>query len=698
MSFFVGIDIGGTFTDCVAVHNDGKVHYAKVPTTRPNFSEGFIEGLRQLAEKSSFQVQDFFGDIDRVSHGTTIGTNIIVEKKGAKTAFLTTKGHKDSISIMRGAGRINGIPQELLFHVQATDKPEPLVAYELVKEIDERIDCSGKIVVKINEEQVKEIIQDLVTNHQVDAIAINYLWSFLDPSHEQLTAKLINEIAPNVFVSISSEVSPHLGEYERSISTILNAYVGPDSTSYLALAEKELARLGCKKPIYIMQCNGGVAHSSDIRKAPIRTIGSGPVGGVVACLDIGQKLGYKNIIATDMGGTSFDVALIHNGEPIIKDSYVVDRFKTNLTNVEVESIACGGGSIARIDRFSNSIRVGPDSAGSVPGPICYGRGGQQPTVTDADVVLGFVSADSFLEGKMKLNEAAAREKIAELGQQLGLDPYETAAGILKINNMKAAALIRQQTIARGYDPRDFVIFSFGGAGPVHASEYAKELGISTVVIPLGNGASLLSAYGIASSDLMQIFDQEVSMFSPFSVEQVNSVFAELEQKAIENARNEGINPKDKVLSRSAMVRYRDQLFHKVSMPLNNGKITEQDLKQLMSDFEETYSSLYGEGAGNTSQGIEIFTLRCVSRQLFEMPEIQDQVTDSTNIEPRTTRSVFWTDRGFESTAIYNGIELKSNIKIQGPAIIEYPFTSVTVDKGQNIYLDKNQNLILEISK
>ena len=508
MGYYIGVDGGGTFTDCAAMDDAGRLYFAKAATTKDDFAVGMFDALSALAQDCGTDVPDLIASTERFSLGTTVGTNLLVERRGARTGLLATAGHGDSILIMRGTGRTAGLELDMLFHPQATQKPVPLVPRGLIREIDERIDCSGREIVPLDEAMVEAAARSLVEEAGVKAIAIAFLWSFKNPAHELRALEIIREVFPDVYVSCSHQIAPRMGEYERTVATVMNSYIAPASAAYFRRAADRLKDAGLRHPLLIMQVSGGVLPANKAVETPLTSLGSGPVGGIMGSLSLARQLGHSHIIATDMGGTSFEVGLIIDGEPLVGEEHIIDQYRYKLPQLETTSIACGGGSLARVDPHSRSVRVGPESAGASPGPVCYGRGGTEPTVTDADVVLGLLSADGFLGGRMPLDREAALAAMAALGERVGLSADETAAGILRINNARAAELIRQQTVVRGYDPRDFVVYAYGGAGPLHAFAYAKELGVKGVVVPLGNGASTLSAYGCSTSNLVLNVEKE----------------------------------------------------------------------------------------------------------------------------------------------------------------------------------------------
>ncbi len=596
MTYHLGVDIGGTFTDCVAVDDAGRVFHAKTPSTHESSPvEGVLAGLELLAEAAAVGTRELCAATDRLGHGTTIGTNLIVERNGARVGLLATAGHGDALAMMRGNGRTAGAPADQVFSVHATDKPAPLVDPRHVIEIEERVASDGSIVAPLDQESVRERLRELLADNGLDAIAIALLWSFRNDDHERQLRKLVDEIAPDAYVSVSSEVSPRQGEYERTVATVLNSYLGPASSRYLGDLDVAVRERGVPRPPFIMQASGGVVPVEVAQRFPVQTLGSGPAGGLSGAARVAVLSGTPHVIVTDMGGTSFDVGLIVDGAPVLATQQVVDQYAFQMAQLDVRSIACGGGSIATVDPHDGTLRVGPQSAGADPGPACYGRG-TEPTVTDADVVLGLIDPDAFLGGRMRLDADAARRAVARVAEPLGLSVEQAAAGIVHVNNQKASVLIRQRTIEQGLDPRDFVLYACGGAGPVHAFGFAEELGVREVVIPLGNGASTLSAYGIAAADVVRLFERQCSMFAPFDVAELAEVVAALEAQASATMRESGIDPSAIVFERVATMRYAEQFLHELPVFIDPGPIDEGTCARLAQSFDAEYARLYGEGA------------------------------------------------------------------------------------------------------
>ena len=570
--FQIGVDIGGTFTDCVLVGHpatDGTATYrtAKALSTKGDPADGVLAGLTELADGMGLALPELLARTERFGHGTTIGTNAVLERTGARVGVITTAGHGDALAIMRGHGRVAGRSVEDVFLVQGTSLPAPLIVPGAVLELHERVDSAGKVVVALDERRAADAVAAFIRDYQLDSVAVVFLWAFANPEHEQVIEKIARTVAPDVFVSLSSRVSPRLGEYERTVASVLNGYVGPACTRYLTSMADRLGAHGLGAPLLVMQSSGGVVPASAAAEIALGILDSGPTAGLTGAAALAAVNGHRNVVATDMGGTSFDIGLVVDGQPIVADESVIDQYTYRLPHLDVRTTACGGGTIARRDPQTGALRVGPESAGAEPGPACYGRGGSQATITDADVVLGLLRPGSFLAGRMPLDESASRAVVGRLADSLGLGLEETAAGLINVNNLHAATLIRQQTLERGLDPRDFVLYSYGGAGPVHAFGYAAEIGVREVLIPLGNGASTLSAYGIAAGDVARFVEVETALRAPFDDAALSREVAGAVERARQSMLDAGV-AEDPQIDIWALMRYQEQLMHRLEVPLD----------------------------------------------------------------------------------------------------------------------------------
>ena len=694
--YYIGVDIGGTFTDCVLVDQHGTHRTAKALSTKDDPVTGVMNGLQRLAEAEELDLPTLLARTSRFGHATTIGTNAVLERTGARVGLIATAGHGDALSIMRGSGRVAGRPIDEVFSVHTTRLPEPIIVPGAVAEVDERIDCTGSVVVELDVEKAVRELLHLIETHRLDSVAISLLWSFANTKHEDALVDALAGAAPDLFVSTSSQVSPRLGEYERTVATVLNGYVGPACSRYLGRLADTLERAGLPAPLLVMQSNGGALPAAAVATVALGMIDSGPAGGLTGVATLAKSYGHERVIATDMGGTSFDIGLVIDRKPIMADDNVIDQYTYRLPHLAVRTIACGGGTMAWFDEATGGLRVGPRSAGSDPGPVCYGRGGIAPTVTDADVVLGFLRPEAFLDGRMPLDRDAAAAAMSGLAGRLGLTVEDTAAGIIEINNMHAATAIRQQTLERGHDPRDFVLYAYGGAGPVHAWGFAAESGALEVIIPIGNGASTLSAYGIASGDVVVYKELERSLPAPFEDGRA-AALAEAVTEAAAAARAEvaatGFAGADVVVEVDALMRFREQLMHSlhIPVPLPVGPGTGA---AVLSAFNDEYIRRYGAGGTAMFQAVEVFALRaraCVPAGIpVPQPQSQSQSAEALPVE---TSDVYWPGLGWTPTTVYLGAPAG---EITGPALVELAHTTIAVPPGARLSTGSHSGLRLQL--
>jgi N-methylhydantoinase A len=681
MSWSIGVDIGGTFTDCVGVDDTGRVVQAKALSTHGSDpSAGVLDALERLAEAVGTGVRELLAGTTRVAHGTTIGTNLLVERRGARVALVTTAGHGDALSMMRGTGRTAGLPIDQVFDVQATRKPAPFVARRQIVELHERVAADGAVVAPLDEADARTRLRALLEGGEIDGVAICLLWSVRNPVHEQRVAELVREVAPDAFVSLSHQTAPRQGEYERAVAAVINSYVGPASVAYLDALARRLHDGGFTGELLVMQSGGGVVAVDQARGRPLALIGSGPAGGIAGVAALAGAAGHANVIATDMGGTSFEVGLLVGGRPVLAGQQVVEQHAFHHPHLDARSIACGGGSIASVAP-DGGLRVGPHSAGSTPGPAAYGGGGTEPTVTDADVVLGLLDPEAFLGGTMRLDVEAARRAVGGVADQLSLSVEEAAAGILHVNNHAAATLIRQRTLEQGLDPRDFAVYAYGGAGPVHAFGIAAELGAREVVIPLGNGASTLSAYGIAAGDLVQHHEVECRVRVPLDAGALADVVARAEASARAAQPDPGAR-----LRRTALMRYAEQYLQALPVELPDGPVDDAACATLLERFDAEYGRQFGEFAKALFQAVEIFAIQVESRVDSGVATVRADAPSSP-ATARTRRTVHWPGHGPQDTDVWDGLLLAAGQELSGPAVVELPHTTVAVAPGQTLTRD-----------
>ena len=688
-SYLVGVDIGGTFTDCVVIDEAGTVTTAKSPSTPDNFARGMIDAISAAAGRLGLDADRLYRDTTLLSHGTTVGTNAVVQKRGAKVGLITTKGHNDVIHIMRGSRGVSSRDLRQVVHFPDSSKPVPLGPKRRIEGGAERVDCFGKGGVALNEDEAKAAIQRLL-DQNVESIAICFLWSFLYPEHERRVRDMALAMKPGLFVTCSADLVPKWGEYERTTATAINAYIGPLTSGYLAKLDTQLQGLGYKQPLQITQCGGGTISVEKAMEAPLLTLDSGPVSGVTGSLFLGRAMGYRDIITTDMGGTSFDVGIISDDKPAFSFSSNVNQYEYFIPKVDIQAIGAGGGSLVRFDERSKSLRVGPESAGAVPGPVCYGRGGAVPTVTDADVVLGYVDPSLFAGGSMALDKAGAEAAIGAIGKRLGMTALECAAGIAKIVEFQMADIIRKMTVGKGFDPRDFVLFAFGGAGPVHAGVFARELGVSKVVVPQRETASTWCAFGAASADVLHIHERVDMQASPFDAERINRNLDTLEKAARAQFAKESIAKPRQQLQFALDMRHKGQI-NEVEVVLGWDRAKGDFEAPLREQFYARYEAIYGKGASFRKARIEIVTYRVRASAETPRPKLVASKTMTAAIPAeakRKGRPVYWEeDKRLAETAIWDGTRLKPGNTVMGPCVVETPDTSVVVRPGQRLRLD-----------
>ncbi len=682
MTYAIGVDTGGTFTDIAALDDDGRVHTGKALTTPENLIEGIVASVSSLADGLGKSVEGVLSETSVFRFSGTAAINAVLTRGGAATGLITTKGFEDTTFIARAMSGWAGLNEEELRHAFRHQKPEPLVPKKLVRGVDERIDWNGDVVVALDEEGLAQATRELV-EAGIEALAVCFLWSIRNTAHEQRAREVIAAVAPDLQVSTSSEVSTSVGEYERFSSTVLNAYVAPPLTRTVDNLKARLQSLGFTGELLVAQSDGGCLYPEETR--PAYTMQSGPAGGVIATQREGQLIGFDNVIATDVGGTSFDVGLVVEGSWLRSTDPVVGSMHLSVPMIEVESIGAGGGSIAWVDD-GGALNVGPRSAGARPGPAAYGNGGTEPTLTDADVVLGYVNPDYFLGGEMDLDAAGARTAVARVADQLGMEVEEAAAGIAAIANAKMAALLTQRVIARGYDPRDFVLFAYGGAGAMHAAFYAGELGLRTVVVPALAGA--LSAVGVATAPLLH--QARMNDFAPMPMDAARFTenLRSLERDVVERLDNNGVAEEDREIVYAVMMRYGVQL-HTVRLELESPDI---DPAEVCEMFDRRYEQLYGKGSGYVDAG-RFLTSFEVEGYGHPRNAQREQITEGGS-DPSAAhvsqRTVIFEGAG-ETTDIYRHDLLRPGMSIDGPAIIEAAHTTIVVPPGHTATIDSYSN-------
>ncbi len=685
----IGVDVGGTFTDVVhadTARNETLIH--KVATTPEDPSVGVMNGILELCERAGISP----GAIDHVYHGTTIATNAVLEYKGAKTGMVTTKGYRDIIHIGR-----HQRPQHYSILQEIPWQDRPLVKRRYRKVVTERlVPPKGDVLVALNEDEVRQAARELKEDG-VDAIAVCFLFSYLNPMHENRAAEIIREECPEVFVTSSSSVTPQFREFERFTTSAMNAFIGPKVRTYVNRLDGALSESGLKADLHIMRSNGGVATPSTVAERPVLTLLSGPAAGVLGGAWSGELADRKNLITFDVGGTSADIGVLTDGrfsEATARDTWI-GGYPVMVPMIDIHSLGAGGGSIAYVDS-AGEFQVGPQSAGAVPGPAAYGEGGDEPTVTDANVVLGRLEKDNFLGGKMALDELAARRVIGELAGKLGLSETEAAEGVVTILNSNMANAIRSRTVQKGIDPRNYALVAFGGAGPLHGAEVAAMLSIPEVIVPPYPG--ITSAMGLLTTDLKyDAIKTEFQVSNDVDFERLNRDYEDLEKSLREQFRADGIDPGRATFERFGELRYLGQGYElRVAMP--DGTIDERTLHEALDRFQQQHEQEFGHYFPDSP--VEIVNIRV------------DGVGTTPKIaRPRTARagslqdalvkkdaSVFRVDgtlREFE-TAYYRRDAFPVGETIAGPAIILQTDSTTVVPPGSSMRADQNQNLIIKV--
>ncbi|OGP59233.1 MAG: hypothetical protein A2162_09725 [Deltaproteobacteria bacterium RBG_13_52_11b] len=691
MDYFIGVDTGGTFTDVVIMDDEGHFCFDKAFSTPKDPARGVIAALENCAKliQPKANMNNVLSQTRRFCHGTTVSTNALIQRKGARVGLIMTKGFEDTLIITRGPmGRSLGIsPAEAMDFIH-TERAVPLVPKSLIRGVSERVDVDGEVILPLNEEDALKMARELVDSG-VESIAVCLLWSFRNNSHERRIKELISSIAPNIEVSLSSEISPLIREFERTSTTVLNAYLGPVMVRYINNLKGELTKHGLTRPVQLMKCSGGLTPPQYIEREAMATLNSGPVGGVIASKYLAKTMGYQNVVTTDMGGTSFDVGVIYQGEVEEESTpFVAHGIPLQVPTVKVVAIGAGGGSIAWTD--GRRLMVGPQSAGADPGPSCYDQGGTRPTVTDALLVLGLLDPENFFGGRKRLNRAKAEAAIQDkVAAPLGLTFMEAAAGIYEIVTAKMADLIRKVTVGSGYDPRQFVIFAYGGASPAHCALYGEALGAKEVIVP--DTASVFSALGTVFSDIKYTYARsELCPLEPDPsiTDRVNRVFQEMEENALADMVASGFPAGETLLLRKIDLRYDGQL-NELIVPWEGKRLTPEAMRDLRQHFDQAYEMKFGQGMSRAESPLEIVSLRVEALKLTEKPKVLPEEEGPEDPGPARTgaRKVYLKKGEPMLATVYQFDRMVPGNVIVGPAIIERRDTTIFVPLGHEAKMD-----------
>jgi N-methylhydantoinase A len=682
----IAIDVGGTFTDIVLIDDaTGQIHYTKVLTTHHNLAEGVITGI----DKMLGMVGIPFEWIDYLVHGTTIGTNALIERKGARTGLITTEGMRDILEI----GRIER-PAAGLYDM-FVDTPLPLVPRYLRREVRERVGADGSVVVPLDEETARQAVAFL-REQAVESIAISFIFGFRNPAHERRVREICREMFPEATVSISAEIAPEFREFERTSTTVISAYLQPVLDRYIDSLEGQLKKRYSRVDLRLMQASGGSMTTDDARGRAVNIVNSGPAGGALAAAYVGKLTGDQQIIGVDMGGTSFDIGLIIGGEPRVAPESQFEGFPVKMPILDVHAIGAGGGSLAWIDQ-GGALNVGPESAGSSPGPACYGLGGEQPTVTDANLVLGRLNADYFLGGEMKLYPELAEKAIREhVAEPLGISLEEAASGIIRVVNANMVRGISVSSTERGYDVREFALLPFGGAGPLHAVELAEDLGMSRVVIPMY--PSTLSAVGLLVANTRHDYVTTMAKSQEDLVpEELLAAFKGLEARG--RARLKAQNVPDDLIEVqwSADIRYAGQSYELNTPVPCKETLTQADLDQVIDRFHQLHYRIYAYGSAE--ERVEFINLRVGA--IGKVPEVAFTRRERGRGEgaaSKSTRPVYYPAHGFIDTAVYERDLLQPGNVIHGPCLVEEIASTSVLTPGTRGMVDEYGNILVSLSK
>lgn len=695
--YVVAVDVGGTCTDCVVFRAGEPVHIGKTFSTPPDFARGVIDSVCSAAAGMGTDTAGLLRSTRLFLHGSTVVDNVIFTRGGAKTGLITTAGFEDTLVITRGAyGRWSGQPEEIVKHPVATDRPLPLVPRSRIAGVRERIDSKGEVLEPLDESSVAEAVARLI-EQGVSAIAVCLLWSFRNPAHERRVREIIARLAPSAEVSISCEVAPVPGEYERSSTTVINAYAAQVTRAYLDQLGSLLRAGGYLGPLLVMQGYGGLVPVGEAAQRPVGMIECGPAAGMTGARHIGGVLGQSNIIAADMGGTTFKVGVIRDGELDYAREPMVDRYHYVASKLEVVSIGAGGGSIVSVEPHTLRPRIGPRSAGSRPGPVCYGRGGEEPTLTDVAAIIGYMDPHTFLGGSVPLDIDAARcvfeQKVAR-PLRMGVD--EAAIGIYRIASAQLSDLVRNVTVERGLDPREFVLHAFGGSCGLFAGAFARELGIRRVVVPFT--ASVNCAFGMVAADVVHNYVVVQPMSAPAPADAINRILEPMAARALEQLAGEGFAPEGMRLEWAVDLRYRRQV-HQVITPLRSGlPLGTEACAALLGDFERLYEERYGRGSAFRAAGIELVSFRLKASGLMARPEAQPEALEGEDASAAQIgeRAMFTEGEAcLRPGRIYNFAKLRPGNRLAGPAVVHSAITTVVVQPGQAALVDGYRNMRLE---
>lgn len=680
----IGIDVGGTFTDVTLLDAEtGKYFNYKLSSTPSDQSAAIAAGARESMELYGVRPEQ----IDYFGHGTTVATNMIIERKGAKTALITTKGFADVLEIARQV-------RPSLYNIQA-DKPEPLIRRALRREVSERVCADGSVCKALDREEVIRVLTDLKAQG-VESLAVCFLFSYLNRRHEQLVEECVKEVWPEVYCSVSSAILPEFREFERLSTTVINSYLGPKMKQYIDNLRVRVREEGIAVEPYITQSNGGVMSISSTIQTPVQTALSGPSAGVVGAIYVCQTAGYRNLITYDMGGTSTDVSLVLDGVPEYTTKRKVCGLPSGIPMIDVHAVGAGGGSIAHIDE-GGALKVGPESAGAVPGPVCYGLGGTQPVVTDANLALGRLNPGYVLGGRMKLNRDLALESIERaVAKPMGLSVEQAASGIISVVNSNMARAIRVITVERGYNPSDFTLVAYGGAGPLHAVSLAREMSIHKVIIPPSPGT--LCSLGLLTADIRKGHVRTaISPYAESSAEAVNEIFAPLIEEGNQWLASEHVAPENRRFHNVIEMRYIGQNYE-LQVEVPSGPLTGEDFAALRDKFFAEHEKNYGYY--NPNAPIQLVNFRSEAIGAVAKPALSrlDRVTENLEECVISRRQVYFEESGMVECPVYDRARLGVISRVDGPCIVEQMDSTAVIPPDTHFEVDAYGNIVVTVSE
>ncbi|RLV55080.1 hydantoinase/oxoprolinase family protein [Aeromicrobium phragmitis] len=685
MSLRLGVDTGGTFTDVVAFDDTtGRVHVRKVSSTPDDPGRAILRGVSEILDQIGGRT---IQEISYFAHGTTVGTNALLTGNGVSTGLITTRGFRDLLELGRGR-------RPAMYDPQA-DKPAPLVSRHARTEVTERVRHTGRIETPLDESEVRAAVRELRAQG-VEAVAVCLLYSYVDATHEQRIAEILREEFPEAYVSLSSEVLPEFREYERLSTVVTNAFVGPVVYRYLAALRENLAAQGLRAVPHVTQSNGGVIPFATAEAMPVRLVLSGPSTGVVGAAQICSAAGFGDIITFDMGGTSSDISLVQDGQPKVTSGMELDGRPIRSPMLDIHTVGAGGGSLGWIDSGGH-LRVGPQSAGAFPGPACYGNG-DEAAVTDANVVLRMLNPEYLLNGQMKIDRDASVRAVQRLAEPLGLSVEETALGILRVVTANMARAIRVVSVQRGYDPRDYALVPFGGAGPLHASRLARELGMRRVVVPEVPGAQ--SAMGLLMTDVKTDFMRtQITPVAATSVTTLDEVFSSLAERAVDWFEDEGVAADGRKLVRRLELRYAGQNFElPVEVPEGH-EFARDGVDAVVDAFHDAHERVYGYRSPEAA--VEAVTFRVEAHGVAPRVELTRSPAATSHVSEAvigTRETCFDPHSGYQAVDVYDRALLGPGHRIAGPAIVEQMDTTTVLLPGDVLVVDELRNLVIEIGE